>query len=121
MFTLLKQIINCGFFFCISYAKYSFKKNTDPNNQIILFLFCRTTDLIFCASCPWTKKLIWFCLSLEHKIKFLTTRDIKRKIIGLTYQNMQNLFQDKSKKGFSTKKFHEIIVKAFFINATHLV
>ena len=29
---------------------------------------------------------------------------------------MQNLFQDLSKKGPSTKKFHKIIVKAFFIN-----
>ena len=29
---------------------------------------------------------------------------------------MQNLFQDLSKKELSTKKFHENIVKAFFIN-----
>ena len=31
-------------------------------------------------------------------------------------KNMQNLFQDLSKKGGSTKKFQEITVKAFFIN-----
>ena len=29
---------------------------------------------------------------------------------------MQNLFQDLSKKRLSTKKFHEITVKAFFID-----
>ena len=29
---------------------------------------------------------------------------------------MQNSFQDLSKKGLSTKKFHEIIVKVFFID-----
>ena len=29
---------------------------------------------------------------------------------------MQNLFQDLNKKELSTKKFHENIVKAFFIN-----
>ena len=32
---------------------------------------------------------------------------------------MQNFFQEMSKKGLSTKKFHEIIVKAFFINTTN--
>ena len=31
-------------------------------------------------------------------------------------KNMQNLFQVLIKEGFLTKKFHEIIVKAFFIN-----
>ena len=31
-------------------------------------------------------------------------------------KNMQNLFQVLSKEGFLTKKFHEINVKAFFIN-----
>ena len=33
-------------------AKYYFLKNTDPMNQIILFLFCRPTDPIFLLSCP---------------------------------------------------------------------
>ena len=32
---------------------------------------------------------------------------------------MQNYFQELSKKGLSTKKFHEIIVKALFINTTN--
>lgn len=32
---------------------------------------------------------------------------------------MKNLFQDLKKKWLSTKKFHEIIVKAFFINTTN--
>ena len=42
-------MINCRFFFCIFYAKYYFLKNTDPKNQIILFLFCQPTDPIFFA------------------------------------------------------------------------
>ena len=32
------------------------KKNTDPKNQIILFLFCRLT-LFFSLSCRLTKKI----------------------------------------------------------------
>ena len=32
---------------------------------------------------------------------------------------MQNLFQDLSKKGLSTKKFQQVIVKAFFINISN--
>ena len=33
---------------------------------------------------------------------------------------MQNLCHDLSKKGLSTKKFHKITVKAFFINAINM-
>ena len=32
---------------------------------------------------------------------------------------MQNWFEELSEKELSTKKFHEIIVKAFFINKTN--
>ena len=42
---------------------YFFKKNTNPKNQIILFSFCRPSNLIFLMSCPWTKKLTWFRLT----------------------------------------------------------
>ena len=36
-------------FLCAWYAKYYFQKNTDPQNQIILFLFCQLTLLFFAA------------------------------------------------------------------------
>ena len=34
-----------------------FKENTDPKNQIILFLFCRPTDPIFLAVLPVDQKI----------------------------------------------------------------
>ena len=40
---------NCRFSFCVCYAKYYFNKNTDPENQTILLLFCRPTDPIVFA------------------------------------------------------------------------
>ena len=43
-------------------CKYYFLKNNDPKNQIISFSFYRTTDPVFFLSCPYTKKLTWFCL-----------------------------------------------------------
>ena len=50
--SLIWYIINCEIFFCICYAKYCFLKNTDPKNQIILFSFCRPTDLLYIAVLP---------------------------------------------------------------------
>ena len=44
----------------------------------------------------------------------------QEKLQGQLIKNMQNLFQDLSKnQKISTKKFHEIIVKAIFINKTN--
>ena len=34
-----------------------FKENTDPKNQITLFLFCRPTDPIFLAVLPVDQKI----------------------------------------------------------------
>ena len=38
-------------------AKFYFLKNTDPMNQIILFLFCRPTGPIFFAVLPVDQKI----------------------------------------------------------------
>ena len=38
------------------HAKYYFLKNTDPKNQIILFLFCWPTDPIVCGALPVDQK-----------------------------------------------------------------
>ena len=45
-YKLINEIILDRFFFCVCYAKYYFRKNTDPKNQII-FLFYRPTDPLF--------------------------------------------------------------------------
>ena len=47
-------------FFPVCYAKYYFSKNTDTKNQIILFLFCRPSDPIFC---------LFVCLCLARRPK----------------------------------------------------
>ena len=48
--------MNCGFFFCVCYAKYYFLKNTNPKNQII-FLFCPPTNPTFFVVLPIDPKI----------------------------------------------------------------
>ena len=51
-YKLINEYILGGFFFFVCYAKYYFLKNIDFKNQMILFLFCRSTDPIFFAVLP---------------------------------------------------------------------
>ena len=45
-----------------------FQKNTDHQNQIILFLFCRPTDpTFFFAALPLDQKITCFRLMLEQR------------------------------------------------------
>ena len=45
----------------------SFEKITDPKNQIILFLFCRPTDPIFCCLARRPKNELGFALQVYFK------------------------------------------------------
>ena len=77
-----------GFFVCLLCKKYYFLKNTNPKNQIILFLFCQPTDPIFFAVLPVDQKFDLASLQLNQFSQLLVFVNFQLLVIFLAIKGM---------------------------------